>query len=155
MNKDGELDVVAVADMEAKVLIYFGDGRGGFSPSPLELETTNNDFAPATRDFNNDGNLDLAVTEYNNENPVESDFVVFLDDGAGNFNRSGSFPTEIQPSTLDVTDLNNDGKLDVVVGGAAAENDTGIFISTYLGDGHGSLRSSRRPIWVRAASREK
>ena len=41
--------------------------------------------------------------------------------------------------TLAPTDLNNDGKLDLVVAGAGPENRTGNFLQTLLGDGAGNL----------------
>ena len=95
-----------------------------------------------TKDRIPDFVIDLVVTEYYNENPVESDFVVFLSDGAGNFNRSGSFTTDIQPSTLDVTDLNNDGKLDVafaVSSKLTVRGDSSTAVLTFLGDGAANL----------------
>jgi hypothetical protein len=139
LNHDGHLDIVANAQNEGKVLIYFGDGNGGFSPSALELELTKNDYAIASADFNNDGNLDIAATVFWDSSVDGSDILIFLGDGIGGFTEGITFGTNPQPSALDVADMNKDGNLDLVVAGAGADNDSGIFLSTYLGDGNGNF----------------
>lgn len=139
VNKDGRLDIVANAQTEGKVLIYFGDGKGGFSAAALELELDITDYALASGDFNKDGSLDIAVTVFDRNTPLSSAFVVLLGDGAGGFTKAGTFLTNTQPSAIEVGDMNKDGNLDILVAGAGADNDTGLFLSTYLGDGHGSF----------------
>ena len=44
-----------------------------------------------------------------------------------------------QCNNIEVNDLNKDGNLDLVLAGAISENDTGLFISSYLGDGAGNF----------------
>lgn len=139
VNKDGKLDIVANAPNEQKVIIYLGDGRGGFGSSAIEVEHPQRGGAIETADFNKDGNLDIVVTEFDADNPEASAFVILLGDGTGMFTEAGSFGTNPQATTLGIADINKDGNLDVIAGGAGADNDTGLFLSTYLGDGHGSF----------------
>jgi hypothetical protein len=134
---------VANAQNEGKVLIYFGDGNGGFSPGALELELTKNDYAIATGDFNNDGNLDIEATEFLDGSADGSDVMIFLGDGVGGFTAGATFGTNPQPSDLAVADMDKDGNLDLVVAGAGAENTAGNFISTYLGDGAGNFTAKQ------------
>jgi len=138
LNKDGKADLVFGALNESKIVIYFGDGEGGFSPSPLELEVSERVYTIVAADFNKDTNLDIAATEFDPDT-LDSDFVIFLSDGAGGFSQAGTFATNPQATTLKVADMNKDGNLDVIAAGAGADNDTGLFISTFLGDGHGSF----------------
>ena len=139
VNKDGKLDIVANAPNENKVIVYLGDGQGGFGSSAIEVEHPQRGGAIETGDFNKDGNPDIVVTEFDPDNPEASAFVILLGDGSGAFTEAGSFGTNPQATTLGVADLNKDGNLDLIAGGAGADNDTGLFLSTYLGDGQGSF----------------
>ena len=138
LNKDGKADLVFGALDESKIVIYFGDGEGGFSASPVELQASRRTYNIVVADFNKDTNVDIAATEFDPDT-LDSDFVVFLGDGAGGFSQGGTFATDPQATVLKVADLNKDGNLDVIAGGAGADNDTGLFVSTFLGDGRGSF----------------
>src|SRR5207247_8652762 len=64
--------------------------------------------------------------------------VVFLADGEGKFTKANGFAIEsVAPVVLVV--LNHDGNLDILIGGAGAETHTGMFLSSYLGDGTGNF----------------
>ena len=93
----------------------------------------------ATGDFNRDGKLDLAVSEFVNKSPTGSHVVIFLGDGTGNFTRAAELTTSPQPSDLAVVDLNGDGFLDVIAMGGGSENVAGLFVNTFLGDGTGKF----------------
>jgi hypothetical protein len=138
LNNDGKLDLIANAPSEGNMLIYFGDGNGGFSNPASELEGLSNDYTFAVRDLNEDGNLDLAVITFISKN-ADTKVQILLGDGAGNFVEKGQFVVNPKASDLIVGDLNQDGHLDLVVGGAGPQNDTGLFVSTYLGDGTGNF----------------
>lgn len=137
VNKDGLLDMAVTAPDENKLIIYFGDGRGNF-PSPSdEIDTPSNPFAVASADLNGDGNLDF-VTTNPRPAPKESDVTILLGDGTDQFTTS-FMAVPNSPSSVQITDVNHDGKLDLIVEGALPENSTGSFIATYLGDGTGSF----------------
>jgi len=140
VNHDGFVDIVTNAPTEAKVLIYFGTGLGGFSNTATELEGAGkNDFAIGTGDFNHDNNVDIAVTNFVDKTTNGSHAQILLGDGAGDFTTGQNFMINPEASDLAVADMNHDGDLDLCISGAGSENEQGLFISVYLGDGTGNF----------------
>ncbi len=84
-------------------------------------------------DFNGDGWLDLATV-----NEITVDVRIFLNDSTGMYDTSEVFdlPGGSVPSPNDGTDLNNDGKIDLVVGNAGNDQVTMMY-----GDGAGGFDS--------------
>ena len=134
-NNDGKLDIVVNAPDDNKVILYFGNGNGGFPGPDLEVLGVHKPYGMDAGDLNHDGNLDMAVTGASVQ-AGQSVVSILLGDGAGGFGIS-TFPVNDLPSSVKVADLNNDGILDLVVAGALPGNTTGNFISTYLGNGRG------------------
>jgi len=146
-NGDGRLDLAVVNKQDIEccysgtVSILLGDGTGNFS---LGASVATNDFPQgvAVGDFNEDGNLDLAVgTRGDGYNP--GPIAILLGDGAGNFTPGNPVTAGVQPSYLAVGDFNGDGQLDL-----AAANDCGPgdcwsnppgSVSVFLGDGAGNF----------------
>jgi FG-GAP-like repeat len=139
LNNDGNLDLIANAPTEGKILIYFGQGHGSFSNLALELADLPKDYSFAVGDVNRDGNADLVVIK-DDGGPKA---VVFLGDGAGNFTKANEFAVNTLASAVVLVDLNHDGKLDILLGGAGAENHTGMSLSSYLGDGAGNFTTGQ------------
>jgi hypothetical protein len=139
LNNDGKLDLIANAPSEGNMLIYFGDGNGGFSDHATEIEGLTNDYSFAVGDLNHDGNLDLAVIEFVGKGPTGTRVEIYLGDGAGNFAEKSRITVGQKAADIILGDMDHDGNLDLIVGGAGPQNDTGLFISTYLGDGTGNF----------------
>src|SRR5262245_48484146 len=86
----------------------------------------------AAGDFNQDGNLDLAV------NATGFDHVaILLGDGNGGFTLAGHFATDTLPKGLQVGDINGDGYLDVI-----SCTSWGYDQIVLLGDGAGAFHAA-------------
>lgn len=111
-NKDGhgDLAVSVFNDFPNNhISVYFGNGDSSFTAGP-EVPISDPQGIVAA-DFNNDGDLDLAVTTY-----LEHMLVVALGDGFGNFPTVQSFPVARAGSAMDlaVGDFDRNGRRDVV-----------------------------------------
>ena len=65
----------------------------------------------AVGDFNEDGNLDVAVANF-----LSNSLSVLLGDGAGSFGAAESYAVGTNPISLTTADLNGDGVLDLAFG---------------------------------------
>jgi hypothetical protein len=142
VNNDGKLDLIANAPDEGEMLIYLGLGSGGFSNPPLEVDDLGNDDSFAVGDLNNDGKIDIAVLQLINTAKT-SNVIILLGDGAGGFTNSSQFDAGATAAAISVTDLNHDGNLDLLVAGAGPEDESGLFLSSYLGDGTGKFAANQ------------
>jgi hypothetical protein len=112
-NGDGKPDLVVGSSKAGDVIVFFGDGKGGFrrggsfpaGPSPTEI---------AVADFNRDGFLDLAVA--NHGTPL---VMILLNDGKGAFRPGPGSPLSVHsiphPHTIATCDADGDGFLDLVI----------------------------------------
>ena len=137
-NRDGNLDIAVLGPRD--LLIFLGDGHGGFSPGPHYPVTSgsSNTFAIGfgAADFNRDGNIDLA---YVYGAASVGTVTILLGDGTGNFKPAFGPPFSVAPyaSQLTIADFNNDGNPDV----ALTLLDTNQ-VAILLGDGTGGLSAS-------------
>jgi len=117
-NGDGMLDLAITYGcgfQAGKVSILLGDGHGNFG-APQDF-TTVGPFPSGvvTGDFNNDGKVDLLVADFTS-NPG-----ILLGNGDGTFQKVLQFSTGVGGGFKLVTaaDVNNDGELDIVLGGTS------------------------------------
>ena len=124
-DSDGHLDV-AVTDVSSDQLaILLGRGDGTFE-NPTTYQTDDGPQSPTAADFNGDGNPDLAVSN------VGSDTVgIYLGRGDGTF-ASPLIITTRNPIYSGAADLNQDGKVDFVLGGDG--------LKLFLGNGDGTFQ---------------
>ena len=137
VNRDGKPDLVAQHLQQQMVTVHLGDGNGRFSAapgSPIRLAYSPGDVKSA--DLNGDGLPDLGVTS------SEKDAVdIFLGDGTGKFKLAAGSPFNVSASAefntrlLQLIDINEDGKTDVITAGNQQQG-----FSVLLGDGPGTFK---------------
>jgi len=138
-NGDGKLDL-AVANGGNKsngqpgtVTILLGNGKGGFRKGK-PFQCGDGPFVIVAGDFNGDGNLDVAVADYNVS--YGNSVAVLLGNGDGTLQSYASYATGSAPIGLASEDLNGDGILDLVTA-----NELSGSVSVLLGNGDGTFQT--------------
>jgi uncharacterized repeat protein (TIGR01451 family) len=137
-NGDGKMDIAVLDPGSHAVTVYLGNGSGGFTPSiggPFPAGSS--PVAIAAVDLNRDGKVDLAIANQGGLNAV----TVLLGNGAGGFAAAPGSPFAVgfSPTSIAVSDFNNDGTPRVAVAGlvsgafAKLKRDTfgNFFIDTF------------------------
>ena len=135
-NGDGISDI-AVGNINANssgvytLTIFLSDGLGTYArPVSVSLPGSfQNPSALAVGDFNNDGNLDLAVAS-DNSNQV----LILLGNGGGAFVEAGAVSAGSGPNSIAVGDFDRDGNADLAV-----TNQSSSTVSILLGNGEGGF----------------
>ena len=140
-DRDGHQDLAVAERAGRAVVIYRGDGAGGFN---FGGTTSTGSLAPvaiATADMNGDGVADLVVgasreTLY----PVFSPggVAVLAGHGDGAFGPAATFGEQTGRSAIAVGDLDRDGRIDVV-----AVNQMSMTVAVFPGLGDGTLGAER------------
>jgi len=139
LDGDGHLDVaVSTGEIDGTdtfLLLYAGDGAGGFAPAAtLPLTTTG--AVLHSGDFDEDGLADLVVSQTG----VHSNRVhVLLNRGTFAF-QQGSLEVGFRPGTLEIADIDLDGHLDLVVPLGTGQ------LRLALGDGSGGFPELVPPL---------
>jgi hypothetical protein len=146
-NGDGRQDV-AVGTQQGTVYVFRGNGNGTFGTALVfNLGTNNSVQSLAAGDFNGDGKLDLAVTS--NQLPADTGLVtILLGKGTGTFTRGQVTTVGVDGEGLTVTDLNGDGKADLVTTSLLPGGLRDVKV--LLGIGNGTFQ---KPIAVTPGSR--
>ncbi len=134
-NGDGFPDIVvgAVNNSTAPGVVVFLSNPDGTLKPGVNYGTSETLAYVAVADFNGDGKMDIAATDYAND-VVQ----IFLGNGDGTFTVGGSFATDTagssDPQTLVAGDFNHDGKVDLAIANWASQT-----IGVLLGVGDGTF----------------
>jgi hypothetical protein len=129
-NGDGNPDLAVLDETGGNVLIYLGDGHGGFTAgTPVALGGSGEQHL-ALGDFNGDGRQDLAVSNGGNVS-------VALGNGSGGFGTPANFALGGTGYGIAVGDFNGDGRPDLAV----AIEGSGTGVSVLFGNGDGTFQS--------------
>src|SRR6267378_2390981 len=131
-NGDGKADLAVVNFGDWNVYVLLGNGDGTFQAARSVYFAPGGGFpwSIAAGDFNRDGKLDLAVSNYG-----DNSLSVLLGNGDGTFQAPLTSPVGTNPAQVTVGDFNGDGKLDLAVSSVA--NNT---VAVLLGNGDGTFR---------------
>src|SRR6266700_2924161 len=130
-NGDGKLDLAVVNFGDWNVYVLLGNGDGTFQAARSVYFASGGGFpwSIAAGDFNGDGKLDLAVSNYG-----DNSLSVLLGNGDGTFQAPRTFAVGTNPAQVAIGDFNGDGKLDVAVSSVGSNT-----VSVLLGNGDGTF----------------
>lgn len=141
LNHDGNIDIVVGGPGSGThtglfIATYLGDGAGNFARQQLiNLGLGAVDGEMALGDFNEDGNVDIALpVPYSQGNTRSSTVLIFLGDGAGGLTTGQPITLGVAPDSAVTADFNRDGHLDLAI-----TNRTDDTLSILFGDGRGTF----------------
>ncbi len=134
MNNDGNPDVVVSNLNNYSISVLLGDGNGNFpiqNSFPAGSSTTPSAGRNVIADFDNDGSLDIAVLNDDNE------LVILINDSTGTSFTPTYLPTGGSiPAGLASGDFDKDGDIDLIITNAGFAPMTN-YINILLNDGSG------------------
>jgi streptogramin lyase len=132
-NSDNHLDIIVANSKADNIGVFLGYGNGSFAAiMTYSTKQGSNPISVIVDDFNNDGQLDVAVANYGTNNVG-----VLLGYGNGTFSIIKIYSTGqgSTPYAVTVGDFNKDGQLDIAVANYGTNS-----IGVLLGYGNGTFR---------------
>lgn len=151
LNRDGQADIVTANNQNNSVSVLLGNPDGTFKPK-VDYPAGNNPTGVVIADFNRDGKLDIAVSDYCSVTScgnADGGYSILLGNGDGTFLATTTTVLSGNPIWIASADINNDGKLDLVI----SQNNPfspGEF-SVLLGTGSGTFGSAITTTTIGAA----
>ena len=136
--------LITLADSSQLAAYTFGtDLETGSFPAGSDTAQTTGQYPTGTSpkhviagDFNGDGNMDLAVSNFGPSDDSGGNLQIYLGNGTGSFTAGATVNAGVTPVALYAADFNGDGKLDL-----AAANVTANTVSAMLGKGDGTFQA--------------
>jgi len=136
VNGDGIPDIVATNRQNNSVSVLLGNGDGTFQ-NAMTFATGASPESVAVADLSGDGKPDLVVANAYLPLPGNGGTVsVLLGNGNGTFQNQTTFVTGLDPFWVAASDVNGDGKPDLVVANRGS-NTVGVL----LGNGNGTFQN--------------
>ena len=112
LNHDGHVDVVVPDRVVKQLLVYLGDGHGGFAvPTGFLATTGSQPSVAAMGDLDGDGNADIVL-----DDQVQSTIAFYHGTGDGHFQAAKQIPMSTQTGNLAIGDVDGDGFQDLMLG---------------------------------------
>jgi len=123
-NGDGHADVVTVDPIQNLAYVALGDGAGNLGTA-ISISVGSGPYVVRGLDVNEDGQADLEVMDQ-----ATDKIAILLGNGDGTFGAAHLFSVHDTGSgnviSMEVSDVNGDGKPDVVIGFARASNERSL-----------------------------
>lgn len=142
VDGDRLLDLVIDSWADNRLTLLRGDGREGFRTPGTPIDVGRKPYRNLKlRDVNGDGRCDIVVPSYD-----RGVVTVLWGDGRGGFRAGPAIPAGPAPFTVDVGDLDGDGRLDLVFSNYSGQmsDPSADAITSLLGDGKGGFRAGPR-----------
>ena len=143
MDGDNDEDILIIGSavssgLEPPSKLYINDGLGNFTVAEntpfIGLEASSAMFF----DMDGDTDQDLLIAGFDGESMVLTE--LYSNDGMGNFNRVENTLVDLESRSIDVSDVDGDNDLDIVMIGITSE--PMVFTKLYINDGLGNFNEA-------------